>query len=155
VGEFSSLQSCDDCRCEKGEGSLRNDIGDIGDVVRQHSRAEECLHALLARSMVSVVATAMLLQSIDRELFVACVQPLCSSWEIWKTKYHSRHGDYSDKALDDEKPAETFQPTVAVCMADAVRNRTAKCSGEITERSDQTDADCSLIVSVPAGLFLV
>lgn len=103
--------------------------------------------------MVSVVATAVLFQSIDRKLLVACVQPLCSSWEIWETKYNSRHGEYSDKALDDEKPAETFQPTVAICMTDAVCNRTAKCSSEIAERSDQTDADCSLIVSVPVGLF--
>jgi len=132
---------------------LRNDIRDICDVVQQHSRAEECLHALFARSVVSVVASTVCLQPVDRKLFVACVQPFGSGWEVGETEDDSGHGGYSYDAFNDEKPAETLKPSSAVHMANAVCDRTTECSGKITESSNQPNTDCSLIVSVPASLF--
>lgn len=49
MGECTCVpESCDDGGCEEGEGALGDDVGDVGEVVEEHTRVEAGLEEFAA-----------------------------------------------------------------------------------------------------------
>lgn len=115
-------KASDDCRREESERSLGHDIRNIGQIVCQHSRAECRRHPFGFRGVVSVVATAMLLEPVLRKPFVVLVEPFRSCRIVWQTEPERDGADDSNDALNDKQPSEALEPPGAVGMSDAKRN---------------------------------
>ena len=114
--------------------------------------------------MIAIVPAATCLQAIFCEPLVGLIQPFGSSGIVRETQPERDTGHHSDDAFDDEQPSEAFESSSSIRVADAKGNTievsfaslqsagnipAAKCSCKVAERDDESDADCSLVMTIP------
>ena len=117
--------------------------------MQQHPRTEACIQDLFSGSVFLVISTAVLSQAVNGELLLRSVEPFCASWIVWEEEPEEEGGEQGNDSFDDKEPAEAFESSSPVDVADAVCDSATECAGEVAEGDYECDANCALVPAVP------